>query len=142
MTLWVLYFVFYLQGLIFGQDYVMNKFVENLHHSTQVLSYGKATVMGNTVDAVLLRNLYGQELVWGYFNCDKGKFKGKRLTNSAATEGVNYVSGDGQHVVTWSPVYPEADTIPPMRWPSTDHLSEIVLGAIEAQMEQQYGKKK
>ena len=115
----------------------LDEFVRDLHPSTTLLSRGVANVMGHDVPAVLTRNLYGQEIVWGVFNCDRGKFKGKRLTNSAATEDVNYASDDGQHVVTWSPPYPEADSIPPMNWPSTDHLSEIVLDAIAQQMKVQ-----
>ena len=124
-------------------DNELNDFVAALHPSSTLLSYGRATVMGHDVDAVLVRNVYGQELVWGFFNCDKGKFKGKPLANSAATEGVSYTSDT--HVVKWNPVYGDFepnDPIPPMNWPSTDGLSEIVLGAIQAQMEQQYGKKK
>jgi len=69
----------------------LDEFLRNLHPSTKVLSRGKATVLGNTVPAVLVRTLYGQEIVWGEFNCDRGKFKGKRLTNDAATEEVIYV---------------------------------------------------
>lgn len=70
---------------------LLDDFVSNLHPSTDLISTGKATVMGHTVDAALTRNLYGQEIVWGVFNCDRGKFKGKRLSNDAATEGVEYV---------------------------------------------------
>ena len=69
---------------------MLDEFVRSLHPSTTLISRGKATVLGHTVDAVLVRNLYGQEIVWGMFNCDKGKFKGKRLANSAATEEVVY----------------------------------------------------
>lgn len=61
-----------------------------LHHSSTLLSIGKAEVMGNVVDAYEVRNLYGQVLVWGMFNVDRGKFKGNRLTNNAATECVKY----------------------------------------------------
>lgn len=67
----------------------------SFHPSTAVLSVGHATVLGHTVPAVLVRNLYGQEIVWGSFSTFKGKFKGKP-SNSAATEGVVYVSADGQ----------------------------------------------
>lgn len=65
-------------------------FVGNLHPSTKLLSRGNATVMDREVCAAKVRNLYGQEIVWGLFSVDKGKFKGK-LANSASTEGVTYV---------------------------------------------------
>jgi hypothetical protein len=68
---------------------MLEAFMTNLHQSTQLLSQGKAVVLGHEVDAVLVRNLYGQEIVWGMFSVDKGKFKG-RLSNSAATEAVQY----------------------------------------------------
>lgn len=51
---------------------------------------GRATVLGHTVDAILVRNVYGQEIVWGMFGCNRGKFKGT-FSNNAATEGVVYV---------------------------------------------------
>ena len=69
---------------------MLEEFVNNLHSSSQLLSKGKAVVMEHEVDAVLVKNLYGQEVVWGVFNVDKGKFKGKRLTNDCATEKVSY----------------------------------------------------
>jgi hypothetical protein len=47
--------------------------------------------MGNEVPAALVRNLYGQEIVWGQFNCDRGKYKGKNLANNANTDEVVYV---------------------------------------------------
>ncbi len=72
----------------------LDEFVSGLHPSTQLLSRGTATVLGHNVPAVLTRNLYGQEIVWGMFNCDRGKFKGKRLTNNAATEEVYYEATD------------------------------------------------
>lgn len=68
----------------------LDEFVRDLHPSTTLLSSGTATVLGHNVPAVLTSNLYRQEVVWGVFNCDRGKFKGKRLTNSAATEEVFY----------------------------------------------------
>ena len=67
----------------------LNELLGKLHPSTTVLSMGTATVLGRTVDAVLVKNLYGQELVWGYFGCERGKFKGK-LSQNATTEGVTY----------------------------------------------------
>lgn len=69
----------------------LQNFKDNLHPSTTILCEGKAVVMGNVVDAILVRNLYGQEIVWGFFNCDKGKFKGTKLSNDAATEGVAFI---------------------------------------------------
>jgi hypothetical protein len=70
---------------------MLDEFIANLHPSTKILSRGTATVMGNKVDSVLVRNLYGQEIVWGVFNVERGKYKGKKLTNSAATEEVVYL---------------------------------------------------
>jgi hypothetical protein len=70
----------------------LEEFVSNLHSSTTLLERGFATVMENTIDAVLVRNLYGQEIVWGTFNVDRGKYKGNRLTNSASTENVQFRS--------------------------------------------------
>jgi hypothetical protein len=67
----------------------LEEFVKGLHPSTKLLSTGKAIVMGYTVDAVLIRNLYGQEIVWGMFSVARGKFKGK-LANNANTEDVVY----------------------------------------------------
>ena len=67
----------------------LQSFIDNIHPSSTVLSYGKATVMEKTVDAVLIRNLYKQEIVWGMFGVSRGKFKG-HLANSANTEGVDY----------------------------------------------------
>ncbi len=75
-------------------DEVLQQFVDGLKPCTTLLSVGKATVDGNVVDAVKVRNLYGQEIVWGKFNRGKKhKYEGKRLTNDAATEGVEYESG-------------------------------------------------
>lgn len=71
-------------------DKRLEKFIESIHPSTKLISIGIATVMGNTVDAVLVKNLYGQEIVWGIFNVDKGKYKGNRLANNASVEGVTY----------------------------------------------------
>lgn len=68
---------------------MIGEFLRGLHPSTTVLSRGFATVLGNTVEAVEVRNLYGQHIVWGEFSCNRGKFKGK-LSNNAATEGVSY----------------------------------------------------
>ena len=65
----------------------------NPHKTTTILSRGMATVLGRTVPAVETRNnIYGQTLVWGMFNVERGKFKGTRLSNNAATEGVSYIS--------------------------------------------------
>lgn len=69
----------------------LEQFISELHPSTALLSKGKATVMDHEVESVKVRNLYGQEIVWGMFSVDKGKFKGK-LANSASTEGVVYVA--------------------------------------------------
>lgn len=68
----------------------LNEFTQNLHKSSKLVSHGTATVLGRTVPAALVRNMYGQEIVWGEFSCNKGKFKGK-LANNAATEEVVYV---------------------------------------------------
>lgn len=67
----------------------MQNFIEGLHPSTIVLSHGFAIMLNNTVEAVEVRNLYGQQIVGGEFSCNCGKFKGK-LSNDAATEGVSY----------------------------------------------------
>lgn len=67
----------------------MEEFLNNLHPSTVVLSQGTATVLGNHMPAVLVRNVYGQELVWGHFSTHRGKFKGK-LSQNATTEEVEY----------------------------------------------------
>jgi hypothetical protein len=69
---------------------LLAKFVEGLHPSTTLLSTGKATVMGHTVAAVEVRNLYNQTIVWGVFDVDRGKYKGKRMANNANTDGVVY----------------------------------------------------
>ena len=45
--------------------------------------------MDREVDAVLVRNLYGQKIVWGLFSVSRGKFKGG-LANSGNTEDVSY----------------------------------------------------
>jgi len=71
----------------------LDDFRANLHPSTQVLSTGTAEVLGHTVDAIQTRNLYGQVIVWGYFGCNRGKFKGG-FSNDAATEDVNYTQAD------------------------------------------------
>lgn len=71
---------------------MLEEFVNGLPSCTKLLSRGTATVLGQTVDAVEVETVYGQRIVWGMFNCDKGKFKGKRLTNNAATEEVDYTS--------------------------------------------------
>jgi hypothetical protein len=65
----------------------LKEFEANLHHTTKVLGYGTATVMEKTVDAIWVKNLYGQVIVWGMFSIERGKFKGK-LANDANTEGV------------------------------------------------------
>jgi hypothetical protein len=67
----------------------LKAFKDNLHPSATFLSQGKATVLGRTVDAIMIRTLYGQEIVWGHFSVDRGKLRGK-LANNAATEGVDY----------------------------------------------------
>jgi hypothetical protein len=66
-------------------------FVNGLHTSSKVLSYGKAALGDHVVDAVEVENLYGQHIVWGPFSIDnrKGKFIGK-MANNANTEGVVY----------------------------------------------------
>lgn len=65
---------------------------KGFHRTTTVLSEGVAAVMGNTVPALETHNsIYGQTLVWGMFNVERGKFKGTRLANNASTEGVEYV---------------------------------------------------
>lgn len=82
----------------------LNELLRRFHPSTTVLSRGVASVLGHDVPAVLVRNCYGQELVWGEFSCNRGKFKGK-LANSANTEGVLY-KGDGDgYVVRWDPPF-------------------------------------
>lgn len=68
---------------------VLGDFVQSLDHTTEILSFGKATVMEKDVDAVLVKNLYGQEIVWGHFSVSRGKFKGN-LANNANTEEVVY----------------------------------------------------
>lgn len=67
----------------------LDEFVGRLHPSTTLLSRGKAVVMDREVDAVLVRNLYGQKIVWGLFSVSRGKFKGG-LANSGNTEDVSY----------------------------------------------------
>ena len=73
----------------------LDEFLQHLHHTSKLLSRGHAEVLGHTRPAALVRNLYGQEIVWGVFNCDRGKFKGKRLANNANTDEVNYVPENG-----------------------------------------------
>lgn len=68
----------------------LQKFVDNLHQSSTLISTGQAEVLGHVVDAVEVKNLYGQMIVWGMFNCVKGKFKGKGLANNANTDDVRY----------------------------------------------------
>lgn len=80
-----------------------NNVGRQFHESTEVLSHGTATVMGRDVPAVLVRNVYGQVLVWGKFGTKRGKFTG-RESNSAATEGVQYVCVDG-HAHNWNPPF-------------------------------------
>lgn len=82
-----------------------DELLRRLHPSTQVLSVGQATVMGHDVPAILVRNLYGQELVFGQFDCHRGKFKGKRVTNNAATEGVLYRGNEDGYEVSWNPPF-------------------------------------
>lgn len=69
----------------------LDSFIKGLHPSSDIISYGKATVMDRTVDAVMVYNLYNQKIVWGLFSVDnrKGKFVGK-IANDANTEGVSY----------------------------------------------------
>lgn len=68
----------------------LDDFVARLHPSTRVLARGIVhTDDGRSVEGVLVRNLYGQEVVWGYFGRVRGKFKGT-LANSANTEGINF----------------------------------------------------
>jgi len=69
---------------------LLDNFVKDLHSSATVLGYGRASVLEHDVPAILVRNVYGQELVWGEFSCNRGKFKGL-LSNNAQTEGVTYV---------------------------------------------------
>jgi hypothetical protein len=66
-------------------------FRSGLSSTSVVLSEGIAAVLGHDVPALLVRNLYGQEIVWGEFGCNRGKFKGG-LSNNAATEDVYYTA--------------------------------------------------
>jgi len=68
----------------------LDSFINDLHHTCEVVSRGKAVVMGNTVDAAEIKNLYGQVIVWGLFSCARGKFKGN-LANNANTDEVIYL---------------------------------------------------
>ena len=70
----------------------LEQFVADRHSSSTLLSKGTAAVMERNVEAVEVKNLYGQHIVWGMFSVDnrKGKFVGK-LANNANTEGVVYV---------------------------------------------------
>ena len=77
----------------------LEELINNLHFSSTLLSRGKAKVMDREMDAVLIRNLYGQEIVWGMFSVEKGKFKGK-LANNANTEEVTYKPVDTWYVGT------------------------------------------
>lgn len=69
---------------------MLDDFLSGLNPCSTLLSRGTATVLGREVPAALVRNLYGQEIVWGEFSCFKGKFKGK-LANDANTDEVFYV---------------------------------------------------
>ena len=71
----------------------LEQFVADLHSSSTLLTKGTATIMDKDVEAVEVKNLYGQHIVWGMFSVDnrKGKFVGK-LANNANTEGVSYDS--------------------------------------------------
>lgn len=53
-------------------------FIDDMHPSSIILSYGKALVMDKEVErAVKIRNLYGQEVVWGGCSvCPEGNLKG------------------------------------------------------------------
>lgn len=111
----------------------LDEFVNGLHGSTTLLARGRALVSGREVEAILVRNAYEQELVWGMFGHDRGKFKGY-LANNAATGRVRFESET--HTVEYSPPFgdfDENDPILPMNWPSQDHLSELVKAAIEQQ---------
>lgn len=70
----------------------LEEFKNNLHSSSSIVNNGMVMIMDHTVDAVEVRNLYGQHVVWGMFSVDnrKGKFVGK-LANNANTEGVEYI---------------------------------------------------
>jgi hypothetical protein len=78
-----------------------------------LLSKGVATVGDKTVEAVLVRNIYGQEIVWGMFGHDRGKFKGF-LANNASTQRVNYSSDCGKHTVRYSPPFGDFDEKDPI----------------------------
>jgi hypothetical protein len=69
----------------------VDEFIRSLNSCTEVLSTGRAVVLGQTVAAVEVRNLYGQRIVWGKFGCNRGKFKGT-LSNDASTEEVSYTT--------------------------------------------------
>jgi hypothetical protein len=71
-----------------------DEFQSRLHPPTKLVSVGDATVLERTVPAARITNLYGQDIVFGDFSTHKGKFKGKP-SQSAATEGVRYVSTEG-----------------------------------------------
>ena len=70
---------------------MLDEFLSGLNPCSTLLSRGTATVLGREVPAALVRNLYGQEIVWGEFSCHRGKFKGK-LANNANTDEVVYAS--------------------------------------------------
>lgn len=78
------------QEAISKLDELVQRLINGLHPSSTVLSIGIATVAGREHDAVLLRNLYKQEIVWGRFNVERGKYKGKKLANNANTDEVSY----------------------------------------------------
>lgn len=75
-----------------------NQFCTGLHKSSQLLSTGTATVLGSEFPAALVRNMYGQELVWGEFGFERKKSgdfkKWTGLSNNAATSEVIYETTD------------------------------------------------
>lgn len=71
-------------------DSQVSAFAAGLHQTTTLISYGVAAVCGRNHDAVEVRNLYGQHIVWGKFNVERGKYRGKRLANNANTDEVVY----------------------------------------------------
>ena len=71
-------------------DDELEQFIINLHHTCKIINRGLATVMGNTVDAIEVKNLYNQHIVWGMFSTHREKFKGK-LANNANTDDVEYI---------------------------------------------------
>lgn len=79
-----------IQGKHMEHDLKVDEFVRRLHPTTKLLSRGIAFVAEREHDAVQVRNLYGQEIVWGKFNVERGKYKGKRIANNANTDFVSY----------------------------------------------------